>query len=185
MCRKGEPKRGAAMQDIGLIENGAIAVDDGLIVAVGGHGDRKSTISTRRKTIDAGGKAICPGFVDPHTHTIFGGDRAHEFELRIKGASYMEIMAAGGGILSTMRHTREASADELAASAAKRLDEMLALGSTTVEIKTGYGLNLAGELKMLAVIALLDRTHPCDIVPTFLGAHTVPPGIQGQQRWLC
>ena len=128
-----------------------------------------------RQTIDARGKAVCPGFVDSHTHTVYGGDRAHEFELRIKGASYMEIMAAGGGIVSTMRHTREASVDELAASARKRLDEMLALGSTTVEIKTGYGLDTATELKMLRVIEQLAQSHPCDIVPTFLGAHTAPP----------
>ena len=149
----------------------------GLFAAFGHASDLRERFQARR-TIDAGGKAICPGFVDPHTHTVFGGDRAHEFELRIKGASYMEIMAAGGGILSTMRHTREATVEELVASASRRLDEMLALGSTTVEIKTGYGLDLASELKMLEVIARLDQTHPCDIVPTFLGAHTVPPEYQ-------
>ena len=170
----GEPKRGAAMQDAGLVENGAVAVDGGLIIAVGNSAELLAQFQAR-ESIDASGKAVCPGFVDPHTHTVFGGDRVFEFELRIKGASYMEIMAAGGGIVSTMRHTREASVDELVASAAGRLDEMLALGSTTVEIKTGYGLDLAGELKMLAVIAQLDQCHPCDIVPTFLGAHTVPP----------
>jgi imidazolonepropionase len=175
---EGGPKRGTAMQDVGLIENGAVAIDSGLIIAVG---DTESIGSNyqARQTINAADRAICPGFVDPHTHTVFGGDRVHEFEMRIQGAGYMEIMAAGGGIVSTMRHTREASIEELAASAARRLDEMLALGSTTVEIKTGYGLNLAGELKMLQVIALLDQTHPCDIVPTFLGAHTVPPEYSG------
>ncbi|MFN2163536.1 MAG: imidazolonepropionase, partial [Candidatus Promineifilaceae bacterium] len=162
---EGGPKRGTAMQNVGLIENGAVAIDNGLIIAVG---DTESIGSNyqARQTINAADRAICPGFVDPHTHTVFGGDRVHEFEMRIQGAGYMEIMAAGGGIVSTMRHTREASIEELAASAARRLDEMLALGSTTVEIKTGYGLNLAGELKMLQVIALLDQTHPCDIVPT-------------------
>jgi imidazolonepropionase len=170
----GDPKRGAAMQDIGLITNGAIAIDEGMIMAVGEAAELRALYGARQ-TIDASGKTICPGFVDPHTHTVFGGDRAHEFELRIKGASYMEIMAAGGGILSTMRHTRDATVEELVASAGERLDEMLALGSTTVEIKTGYGLDLASELKMLEVIARLDQTHPCDIVPTFLGAHTVPP----------
>lgn len=168
------PKRGAELRDAGLIENGAIAIDGETIVAVGETEEIRSRYDAHR-TIDAAGKAVCPGFVDPHTHTVFGGDRVHEFELRIKGASYMEIMAAGGGILSTMRHTREASIDELVSAAGKRLDEMLALGSTTVEIKTGYGLDLETELKMLRVIERLDQTHPCDIVPTFLGAHTVPP----------
>jgi imidazolonepropionase len=168
------PKRGDDLQDVGLIENGAVALDGEMIVAVGDSADLSSRYQARQ-TINADGKAVCPGFVDPHTHTIFGGDRAHEFELRIKGASYVDIMAAGGGIVSTMRHTREASAADLVASATLRLDEMLALGSTTIEIKTGYGLDLATELKMLQVIALLDQAHPCDILPTFLGAHTVPP----------
>jgi imidazolonepropionase len=175
---EGEPKRGATMQDAGLIENGAVAVDGGLVTAVGDSAELMDRFQARR-VIDASGKAVCPGFVDPHTHTVFGGDRVFEFELRIKGASYMEIMAAGGGIVSTMHHTRNAGVDELVASAAGRLDEMLALGSTTVEIKTGYGLDLASELKMLAVIAQLDQSHPCDVVPTFLGAHTVPPEYKG------
>ncbi len=172
------PKRDAAMQDLGLIADGAVAIDDGIIVAVGETAELRGRCQAR-ETIDAGGRAICPGFVDPHTHTVYGGDRAHEFELRIKGASYVEIMAAGGGIVSTMRHTREASVEELVASATRRLDEMLALGSTTVEIKTGYGLDTAAELKMLAVIERLDESHACDIVPTFLGAHTLPPEYQG------
>lgn len=171
------PKRGAAMQEIGLIADGAVAIDEGLIVAVGETAELRERYQAK-ESIDASGKAICPGFVDPHTHTVYGGDRAHEFELRIKGASYVEIMAAGGGILSTMRHTREASVEELAASAAKRLDEMLALGSTTVEIKTGYGLDTETELKMLAAIERMDLSHACDVVPTFLGAHTVPPEYQ-------
>lgn len=176
-CTAQAPKRGAAMQDVGVIENGAVAVRNGKIVAVG----KTAAFShiTADHVIDAAGKAVVPGFVDAHTHTIFGGDRAHEFEMRIQGATYMEIMAAGGGIVSTMRHTRDASVDELAAWAQKQLDEMLALGSTTVEIKTGYGLDVATELKMLQVMARLDAIHPCDIVPTFLGAHTVPPEFAG------
>ncbi|MCA9949695.1 MAG: imidazolonepropionase [Anaerolineales bacterium] len=168
------PKRGNDMQDVGLIENGAVAVVGEKILAVGDSNDLLSRY-TARQQIDASGKAVCPGFVDPHTHVVFGGDRAHEFEMRIQGASYVEIMAAGGGIVSTMRHTRDASVAELVASATRRLDEMLALGSTTVEIKTGYGLDLKSELKMLQVIEKLDQSHPCDILPTFLGAHTVPP----------
>ncbi|MFL7837821.1 MAG: imidazolonepropionase [Candidatus Promineifilaceae bacterium] len=182
-CAGNGPKRGAAMQNLnlipsGLMENGAVAIDSGVITAVGSSAELQARFQPAA-IIDAAGKAVCPGFVDPHTHTVFAGDRAHEFELRIKGATYMEIMAAGGGILSTMRHTRAASVDELVALAARRLDEMLALGSTTVEIKTGYGLDLDTELKMLEVIARLDQEHPCDIVPTFLGAHTVPPEFGG------
>jgi len=182
-CAGNGPKRGAAMQNLnlipsGLMENGAVAIDGGVITAVGSSAELQARFQPAA-IIDAAGKAVCPGFVDPHTHTVFAGDRAHEFELRIKGATYMEIMAAGGGILSTMRHTRAASVDELVALAARRLDEMLVLGSTTVEIKTGYGLDLDTELKMLEVIARLDQEHPCDIVPTFLGAHTVPPEFGG------
>ncbi|KAA3658490.1 MAG: imidazolonepropionase [Chloroflexi bacterium] len=176
-CTTDGPKRGVAMQDVGIVENGVVAVKDGVIVGVGETSDFASY--TTDKTIDAAGKAVVPGFVDPHTHTIFGGNRAHEFEMRIQGASYMEIMAAGGGIVSTMQHTRDASEEVLAASARKRLDEMVSLGSTTVEIKTGYGLDVATELKMLHVMEQLDATHPCDIVPTFLGAHTVPPEFAG------
>lgn len=177
----GGPKRGAAMRDVGLIADGTVAVDGGLIVDVGETAVMREQYEGR-ESIDASGRAICPGFVDAHTHTVYGGDRAHEFELRIQGASYMEIMAAGGGIASTVAQTRRATIEVLINSAAKRLDEMLALGSTTVEIKTGYGLDTETELKMLAVIAALDRRHPCDIVPTFLGAHTVPPKYEQESE---
>lgn len=167
------PKHGAEMADIGIMTNGSVVIHAGRIVAVGSADEL--TQYTADTVIDAAGKVVCPGFIDPHTHTVFGGNRAHEFEMRIQGATYMEIMAAGGGIVSTMQHTREATIDALVSSATKRLDQMLVLGSTTVEIKTGYGLDTATELKMLQVIAQLDQTHPCTIVPTFLGAHTVPP----------
>lgn len=177
-CAHPGPKRGDAMQQLGIIENGAVAVHESNIVAVGSTEELKVQYQPQQ-SIDAKGKAICPGFVDPHTHTVYGGDRAHEFELRIQGATYMEIMAAGGGILSTMAHTRKASVASLVETAIKRLDQMLALGTTTVEIKTGYGLDVDGELKMLHVIEQLAQTHPCDIVPTFLGAHTVPPEFEG------
>ena len=177
-CASRGPKRGTAMAEAGVIERGAVAVRDGRIVAAGPAAQLDGTFTAER-VIDCTGRSVCPGFVDAHTHTVFGGDRAAEFELRIKGASYLEIMAAGGGIVSTVRHTRAASVDELARSAAARLDEMLALGTTTVEIKTGYGLSASDELKMLQVIEGLDRDHPCDIVPTFLGAHAVPPEFDG------
>jgi imidazolonepropionase len=125
--------------------------------------------------IDAEGRVVCPGFVDPHTHIVYAGDRLNEFELKIKGADYLEILTSGGGIISTVRRTREASVDDLVRQSLKRLDKMFACGTTTVEIKTGYGLDTATELKMLSVIAELDRRHAIDIVPTFLAAHAIPP----------
>lgn len=167
-------KRGAALKDVGLLEQAALAVNDGNIVAIG-KSAALSTKYTAIQHIDAEGKAVIPGFVDCHTHLVYGGNRVHEFEMRIQGANYMEIMAAGGGIVSTMRHTREAAVSELVRLGRQRLETMLSLGSTTVEVKTGYGLDTATELKMLQVIAQLDETHPCQLIPTFLGAHTVPP----------
>jgi imidazolonepropionase len=127
------------------------------------------------EVIDVDGKVVCPGFVDPHTHIVYAGDRLDEFELKIKGADYLEILAAGGGILSTVQRTREASAEDLVESGLSRLDKMLSCGTTTIEIKTGYGLDTESELKMLSVIEELDKRHPIDIVPTFLPAHAVPP----------
>ncbi len=170
----GAPKHGAAMRDVGIIPNGAIAISGGEIVAVGTTADLRARFSAA-ETIDAAGKTVCPGFVDAHTHVVYAGDRVNEFEMRIQGASYMEIMAAGGGIVSTMKAVRAATVDRLVAETRPRLDAMLRLGTTTVEIKTGYGLNTAAELKMLRAIETLAATHPADIVPTFLGAHAVPP----------
>ncbi len=177
----GMPRRGPDMADVGVIEHGSVAVCDGRIVAFGPADDLEDRFAAER-TINCRGRSLCPGFVDAHTHTVFGGDRAAEFEMRIKGASYLEIMAAGGGIVNTVKHTRAASMDELASSATTRLDDMLALGTTTVEIKTGYGLSVVDELKMLQVIEQLDRDHTCDIVPTFLGAHAVPPEFDGDSE---
>jgi imidazolonepropionase len=121
-----------------------------------------------------------PGFVDAHTHLVFAGDRASEFEQRLHGATYLEILAAGGGILSTVKATRQASADDLAAQAQQRLTSMLAHGTTTVEAKTGYGLDLATEMKMLAVAAMLGASQPVTIISTFLAAHAVPPEFAGR-----
>jgi imidazolonepropionase len=172
------PQRGDRLGDLAIIADGALAVRRGSIV------DRGPTIELAAKyqadqTIDAGGRVVMPGFVDPHTHVIFAGDRANEFERRIAGATYMEIMNAGGGIMSTVRATRAASVDELVAQTRARLDRMLAHGTTTAEAKTGYGLDTATELKMLDVIARLDAEHPIDLVPTFLGAHAIPSEYQG------
>ena len=171
---KNAPKRGAAMRDVGVIENGGAAISEGKFVRVGAS-DQITAEFTAGEVIDADCKVVCPGFVDPHTHIVYAGDRLDEFEMKIQGADYLEILAAGGGIISTVRKTREASTAELVASGRNRLDKMLACGTTTCEVKTGYGLDVETELKMLEVIEELDRSHPIDIVPTFLAAHAVPP----------
>jgi len=167
------PKRGAAMGELGIIEDGAVAVKDGRIALVGPTSEVRGQV-TAPEEIDASGKVVMPGFVDPHTHLVFAGDRADEFEMRLRGATYLEIMAAGGGIMSTVRATRAASLEELVAQSRKRLDRMLAHGTTTAEAKTGYGLDLENELKMLEAIRTLD------LVPTFLGAHVVPEEYKGR-----
>ena len=168
------PRRGADMAELGIIEDGAVAIKDGHIVAVGPTNEVRVEHAARY-LLDATGRVVCPGFIDPHTHVVYAGDRTGEFEQRIQGATYMEILHAGGGILNTVQATRQASEAELIAEARARLDIMLASGSTTVEVKTGYGLDTETEMKMLRVIAELDRTHAANLVPTFLGAHAVPP----------
>lgn len=170
----GRAKHGASLRDIGVIEDGAVAIVGSKFSAVGTTAEIEGAFSAAKR-IDACGKVVTPGFVDPHTHIVYAGDRLNEFELKIRGAEYLEILAAGGGIISTVRNTRESSEDELVEGGLGRLDKMLACGTTTAEIKTGYGLDLDTELKMLRVIERLDLEHAIDIVPTFLAAHTVPP----------
>lgn len=177
-CAGPGPKRGVALSDVGVIERGAVAVDDGRIAAVGPTAELQSRFRGRVH-LDVAGKIICPGFVDCHTHLVFAGDRVDEFERKLAGASYQELLAAGGGILSTMRATRAAALDELVALGRRRLHAMARLGTTTVEIKSGYGLDIAGELKILAAIEQLAAAAPQDIVPTFLGAHALPPEFIG------
>ncbi|MGQ9598276.1 MAG: imidazolonepropionase [Anaerolineae bacterium] len=173
------PKRGSAMQDLGAIPHGAVAIHEGRVLDVGASDRLRSKLEAAH-TIDAQGGLILPGFVDPHTHLVWAGDRADEFEMRVAGASYQEIMAAGGGIMRTVRWTRAASLDELVAQAQSRLDRMLAHGTTTVEIKTGYGLSTQDELKLLEVIRRLQAGSPVTLVPTFLGAHAVPAEYEGR-----
>jgi imidazolonepropionase len=175
----GGPKRGRAMTDVGLIPNGAVAIAEGKIVEVGPSAELRAAY-TARSMLDASGKVVCPGFVDPHTHLVYAGDRVAEFELRIQGASYMDILRSGGGILSTTRATRTATLEDLVAASRPRLDAMFALGTTAAEVKTGYGLDTRSELKMLQAIAGLDAEHPADLVPTFLGAHAIPAAYQGR-----
>ena len=169
-----KPARGSSMQEVGIVENGSVAVLDGKIARCGSSNEVDREFEGA-EIIDAGGRVVCPGFVDPHTHIVFAGSRLDEFESKIKGADYLEILAGGGGIISTVRHTREASVDDLVEQSLERLDKMLECGTTTCEIKTGYGLETDTELKMLEVIAEIDKRHPIDIVPTFLAAHAVPP----------
>ncbi len=173
------PKRGAAMEELGIIEDGAVVIKDGLIALVGLTAEVRGRV-TAAEEMDASGKVVMPGFVDPHTHLVFAGDRAGEFEQRVKGATYLEIMAAGGGIMSTVRASRAASVEQLAEESRARLDRMLAHGTTTAEAKTGYGLDVENELKMLEAIRRLDAEHPVDLVPTFLGTHAVPEEYGGR-----
>lgn len=168
------------MDDLGLIENGALAVQQDRIALVGPTQEVLAQVQGDPQRIDAAGKVVMPGFVDAHTHLVFAGHRAHEFEMRLKGASYLEIMAAGGGIMNTVRATRAASLEDLVEQGRERLDKMLAQGTTTAEAKTGYGLDTENELKLLEAIRLLDRGHPVDLVPTFLGAHAIPAEYQGR-----
>ena len=176
----GGPQRGHRLGDLGLIEDGALAIEGETIVAAGPTSDLASRYSAK-DTIDASGKVVMPGFVDPHTHLAWAGDRAAEFEQRIAGATYLEIMNAGGGIMSTVRATRAASVEQLVAEARPRLDRMLACGTTTAEAKTGYGLETATELRLLEAIARLDAEHVVDLVPTFLGAHAIPAEYAGRE----
>jgi imidazolonepropionase len=181
------PRNGRAMGNAGVIENGYVAVEEGKITAAGKMADLPAgALEKSARVINAAGRAVLPGFVDPHTHVVYGGDRTHEFKLRIRGASYVEIAQAGGGILSTMRATRDASREELVTAARGRLDRMLLCGTTTTEAKSGYGLTLEAEIRTLEAIAALDREHPIDLIPTFMGAHEIPPEYRSDpEAYVC
>ncbi|RIK21619.1 MAG: imidazolonepropionase, partial [Chloroflexi bacterium] len=168
------PKRGAAQGDLQIIENGAVAMRGEEIVAVGTTDEIRALATPETQMLDAQQRVVLPGFVDAHTHVVFAGDRAPEFEMRLRGASYLELLKAGGGIMNTVRATRAASLAQIVAETRVRLDRMLAYGTTTAEAKTGYGLDTATELKMLQALAELDATHALDLVPTFIGAHAIP-----------
>ncbi len=158
---------------LGIVEDAAVAISDGVLEWVGDGADIPAEYGDLPR-LDAGGAAVLPGFVDPHTHLVFAGDRSDEFARRLRGESYEEILTAGGGILSTVAATRAASEDDLYDSAVERAWRMLANGTTTVEVKSGYGLNAATEEKMLRVARRIDESLPIDVIPTFLGAHVVP-----------
>lgn len=172
-----EPKRGQAMSDIGIIENGSVIIEGGTITFVGSDVEAEQYISTidgKVSTIDASGKVLTPGLIDPHTHLVFAGSREKELEMRLNGAKYIDILKAGGGILQTTTSTREASEEQLIEESLKRLNRFLQYGVTTVESKSGYGLTLEDELKQLRATKRLNEQHPIDLVSTFMGAHAIP-----------
>ncbi|WP_419960838.1 imidazolonepropionase [Psychrobacillus sp. BM2] len=173
-----------AMSELSIIENGSIWMENEVIQAVGTTEELQRKYANRlddAEIIDAFGKLVTPGLIDPHTHVAYGGSRELEFEMRLEGATYMDIMNAGGGIHATCRMTREATEDEIFVPTEKRLDSFLAHGVTTIEGKSGYGLNMETELKQLRVMQRLQEKHPVDIVPTFMGAHAVPAEFKGKE----
>jgi imidazolonepropionase len=178
---RGGPQRGATLGNLGIIEHGAVLVHDGRILEVGVGSDLIAKHSGQPR-FDAGGKVVMPGFVDAHTHPIWAGDRAVEFEQRLQGKTYLEILEAGGGILSTVQATRHASMEELLNQTRPRLQRMFAHGSTTIEAKTGYGLDLKTELKLLQGLINLDNEGPWDLAITFLGAHAIPAEFRGHDE---
>ena len=170
----GGPQRGSDLGQLGIIEDGAILLRDGKIEAVG-KTDELIREYSNEPMLDADGMVVMPGFVDPHTHAVWAGDRAAEFEMRLEGKSYLEILAEGGGILSTVRATRSASLEKLIDETRARLLTMFSFGTTTAEVKTGYGLRVATELRMLQALLELEKDELIEIVPTFLGAHAIAP----------
>jgi len=174
-----EPLTSKLMQKLRVITDASLAIKEGKIVAVGKTSKLQSKFRAI-ETIDAKGRTIIPGFVDPHTHPVFAGSREDEFEMRLMGTSYMEIHRRGGGILQTVRETRRASEQELVEACRRSLKAMLEHGTTTIEAKSGYGLTTRDEVKSLRVMQQLNRTQPVHIVPTFLGAHATPPEFEKQ-----
>jgi len=170
----GGPQRGHALGTLGIISNGAVVVRDEKIVAVGATDELKNAYP-EEPTLDAGHCVLMPGFVDPHTHVIWAGDRADEFEMKMGGMAYLDILAAGGGIISTVKATRKASIETLIAQTRPRLLRMFAHGTTTAEAKTGYGLQTSTELRLLKALLALDDEGPLDLAITFLGAHAIAP----------
>ncbi|MEN6401163.1 MAG: imidazolonepropionase [Armatimonadia bacterium] len=175
----GGPRRGASTEDLCIIENGAVLIRGDKIVAVGESGELMRKYPEEER-LNAGGKVVMPGLVDPHTHLVWAGDRVAEFEMRLQGKTYMEIMAAGGGINATVSATRQASAEELYVQTRQRADAMFRNGTTTAEAKTGYGLELNAELAQLEVLMRLNAEGPLEIVPTFMAAHAIPPEYSGR-----
>ena len=181
-CSGFKAKHGKDMSNLHVIKDGAVVVIDGIIKAIGTTKEiLKSYKELEFNVIDASGKTVLPGFVDSHTHFVFGGYRAEEFSWRLRGDKYMDIMQRGGGIVNTVKATRQASKQELVEVGLKRLNSMLSFGVTTVEGKSGYGLDFETEIKQLEVMKELNEIHPLDVVRTFLGAHATPSEYLGRQ----
>jgi len=180
------PRVGEELRELAIAPDGALLIEDGRIVAAGAYTEIRTRIPSRAEIIDAEGKCVTPGFVDAHTHLVFAGNRADEFEQRVAGASYQQIAAQGGGIQRTVRLTRAATEEELLVAARRHRDWMLRSGTTTIEAKSGYGLERETELRMLRVLARLNAEGPARIVPTLLAAHMVPPEFEGRrEEYLC
>ncbi|MBK5195610.1 MAG: imidazolonepropionase [Proteiniphilum sp.] len=180
-CSGFRGKRGSEMSDLQVIDNGTVIVTDGIISHILQPGEPIPVEEKDYQITNAEGKALLPGFVDPHTHFVFGGYREEEFSWRMRGDSYMDIMHRGGGIVNTTNATRAATEEELTPSGHERLDAMMHLGITTVEGKSGYGLDRETELKQLRVMRRLNETHAMDVVPTFMGAHATPAEWKGRE----
>ncbi len=178
----GAPVRGNAMNQLRVIENAFVHIEGDTIAAIGSGEDYRSLVDADTVVIDCAGRIATPGFVDSHTHLVHGGSRENEFGQKLNGVSYLEILSAGGGILSTVKATRSASAEELFEKARRVLDKMLALGTTTVEAKSGYGLELSTEIKQLEVSRALNNHHPIDVVGTFMGAHAIAPEFKSNKQ---
>lgn len=182
-CAGPAPRRGDALRELPYLPQAALASSQGRVVFAGSETELNQVVteSPDATAIDARGRAVLPGFVDPHTHLVYAGERLGELRERVAGATYLQIAERGGGILSTVRKTRAATVEDLVDATRPRLDGMLLNGTTTAEAKSGYGLTTESEIRMLEAIAQLDRSHPVDLSPTFLGAHEVPPEHR-QQR---
>jgi imidazolonepropionase len=182
-CAGPAPRRGAAQRDVSAIPLGIVASSRGRIVFVGTDDEFGSVpVAPDALVVDAGGGTVLPGFVDPHTHVVYAGDRREELRRRLAGATYAEIAAAGGGILHTVAATRAASEDDLVASAGRRLSEMLRCGTTSAEAKSGYGLDTPTEIKMLRAIRRLSASQPIELTATFLGAHEIPRDFRERRQ---
>lgn len=176
------PRVGREMRELSIINDGQLLVRDGRIAVVGARSEIEEAIDDEYEIVDAGGRVVLPGLVDAHTHPVFAGTRIDEFEMRATGSGYEDIARAGGGILATVGKTRAADEDQLVASGARYADWFLRNGTTTIEAKSGYGLSLADELKILRAIHRLNAETPLRYVPTFLGAHEIPPEFSGHRE---
>lgn len=172
------PRVGVELRDLSIIADGGMLVTDGTIVATGPSAEIEKQMPGDAEIVDATGRVVLPGFVDAHAHPVFGGDRVDEFEMKARGATYEEIAASGGGIRSTVRKTRAATEDELLTRALKHAGWFIRCGTTTVEAKSGYGLSVEDEIKILRVVRRLNQETPIEFVPTFLGAHAIPEEFQ-------